>query len=263
MKTKLNESKQDVQTTYQDSWLKSKMPDLDALWLGFKDSLPIAPSVAAYASLAGLLSAKHGIDLVSTIGFDLVMFAGGAQIIVADMWKPGLSIGEVLIAVFIVNFRYCLIGASLQEVFRGSTFRESLAKMHLVADENWAITVGKIKETTKSLKPNAYFRDHLFGGGICILLFWLIATTLGHELGSFIEDPKKLGLDFAFASVFTAMAVKMYRHRIDLMPWFVALVASCASYVFLPGQKWYIAIGGILGAVSHLVLHKESKTDES
>jgi predicted branched-subunit amino acid permease len=39
----------------------------------------------------------------------------------------------------------------------------------------------------------------------------------------------------------------MWRGRRDLLPWIVAISASILTEHFVPG-KWYILVGGVLGA---------------
>lgn len=66
--------------------------------------------------------------------------------------------------------------------------------------------------------------------------------------GGLIPDPKILALDFAFTAVFTALAVSLWQGRQDVLPWLVAISASVLTEYFIPG-KWYILVGGILGAI--------------
>lgn len=113
--------------------------------------------------------------------------------------------------------------------------------MHLVADENWAVTIAEHRKSG----TNPYF---LFGGGLLLLCAWSFGTLGGNLLGNFISQPEKYALDFAFVSVFAALTLSLWRGRGDIVPWFGAIVLALVSEQFLPG-KWYIIIGGIGGAL--------------
>jgi predicted branched-subunit amino acid permease len=93
--------------------------------------------------------------------------------------------------------------------------------MHLVADENWAVTMAEYRKGTATT-------SFLFGGGVCIQLAWCLGTLTGHRLSAVVQHPELYALDFA--------------------PWLVAAVSAIVANQFLPG-KWYIVIGGISGAL--------------
>ncbi|MBL0715785.1 MAG: hypothetical protein JJV98_19025 [Desulfosarcina sp.] len=83
---------------------------------------------------------------------------------------------------------------------------------------------------------------------MCILTVWCPGTLVGHRLGAFIQNPEALGLDFAFAAVFTALLAGFWRDKTDLLPWCAAAVLALLTAELLPG-KWYIICGGIGGAL--------------
>lgn len=209
--------------------------------MGFAANLPVAVSVAAYGSILGVLAAQKQISWIELLAMNLSVFAGAAQFVMVEMWTPPLPIFEITLAVLAINSRYMLIGASLQPLFEGRSFRHKLIMMHLVADENWAVTMAEQRKGNAS----TYF---LFGGGMCILLAWCIGTLTGHTLGAFVQNPEKYGLDFVFVAVFTALVMNLWRDKQDFLPWLVAGVCALVFQQLLPG-KWYILIGGISGAL--------------
>ena len=129
--------------------------------------------------------------------------------------------------------------------------KEKFALMHLVADENWAVTMAAHRRG----EAGPLF---LFGGGVCVCSFWCMGTLLGHRLGAVIQNPEAYALDFAFVAVFTALAVSMWRGRQDALPWLVATVCAVAAEKLLPG-KWYIVIGGLAGALVPALLYDGEK----
>ncbi len=216
---------------------------------GFLANLPVAASVAAYGSVLGVLAARKSLLWTELLFMNFSVFAGSAQFIMVDMWTPPLPIFEITLAVMVINLRYLLIGASLCPLFRGKSLGHKMAVMHLVADENWAVTMAALQKG----KANTWY---LFGGGICVCTAWCAGTLLGHRLGAAISSPKAFALDFAFTAVFTALAFGMWTGKKNILPWLSAALLAIATEHFLPG-KWYILVGGVGGALVQTCLFKE------
>ena len=220
---------------------------------GFVANLPIAASVAAYGSVLGVLAVQKGLSWQQLLLMNLSIFAGSAQFVMVDMWMPPLPIAEMVLAVMVINLRYLLIGASLQPLFQGKPMRQKLGIMHLVADENWAVTMAAGRTGGAST-------GFLLGGGVCLVTAWSAGTLVGHRLGAVIQHPEAFALDFAFVAVFTALAVSLWRGRADILPWAAAALLAVAAEAVLPG-KWYVVIGGMGGAaVSALRAGKKKGT---
>ncbi|MDJ0781963.1 MAG: AzlC family ABC transporter permease [Desulfosarcinaceae bacterium] len=213
----------------------------ERLRAGALATLPVAISVMAYGSVLGVLAAQKGITWQLLLAMNLSIFAGSAQFVMVEMWHPPLPILEVTLAVLAINLRYLLIGASLQPIFAGDSLLKRLGFIHLVADENWAITMA-------AHRRGAATPEYLLGGGLCLVTAWSAGTLGGHLLGGLIARPEALALDFAFLAVFTALAVSLWRGARDLPAWAVTIVLAVLTEQILPG-KWYIVIGGVGGAL--------------
>lgn len=204
-------------------------------------NLPVAASVAAYGSVLGVLAAKQQITWQTLLAMNLSVFAGSAQFVMVEMWLPPLPVLEMVLGVTVINMRYLLIGASLRPLFAGRPLWQKALGMHLVADENWAVTMAAHQRGRASI-------GYLLGGGACLLTVWCLGTLAGHRLGGFIRHPETFGLDFAFVAVFTALLTGFWRDRADWLPWCGAAGLALLTSHFLPG-KWYIICGGIGGAL--------------
>lgn len=220
-----------------------------SLYKGAVANIPLAISAITYGGVLGVLSAQKGVTWAEMSAMNILMFAGSAQFVMVDMWQAPLSVLAVSIAVFIINLRYLLIGASLQPVFAGHSIWNKALLMHLVADENWAVTIAEHRKSG----TNPFF---LLGGGLLLLCAWSAGTLGGNLLGSFIDQPEKYALDFAFTAVFAALTLSLWRGKGDLAPWGVAIVLALVCENFLPG-KWYIVIGGIGGAVVSALINNK------
>ncbi|WP_319406523.1 AzlC family ABC transporter permease [uncultured Desulfosarcina sp.] len=204
-------------------------------------NLPVGASVAAYGSVLGMLAAQKGLTWVQLLAMNLSVFAGSAQFVMVEMWAPPLPVVEMTLAVLIINMRYLLIGASLNPLFQGKSLAHKAGIIHLVTDENWAVTMA-------AYRCKGATTGFLLGGGICLCSIWSMGTLLGHQLGALVVRPERFALDFAFIAVFTALTVSMWRGKGDIAPWAAAAVLAVVAERWLPG-KWYIVVGGIGGAL--------------
>lgn len=218
---------------------------------GAAANLPVAPSVAVYGSVLGVLAAQKGISWTTLLLMNLSIFAGSAQFVMVDMWVAPLPIIEIIFAAAIINLRYLLIGASLNPILQGTSLARKSLIMHFVADENWAVTMAAYRNG--SAAPG-----FLLGGGICLATIWCSGTLIGHRLGEVISDPAVFALDFAFLAVFTALAISLWRGKSDILPWLAAAFAAILAEQLLPG-KWYVAIGGLSGALAAALLSWPAK----
>jgi 4-azaleucine resistance transporter AzlC len=225
---------------------KKETIDMKEVFKGMQANIPLAVSAMAYGGVFGVLSGNQGVSWAEMLALDLLMFAGSAQLVMIEMWSAPIPVFAIGLAVLIVNMRYLLIGASLQPVFDGRPLWQKALGMHLVADENWAVTIA-------AHRNGGTCPAFLVGGGLLLLAAWTASTIAGNLLGGQIMEPERWGLDFAFVAVFAALTMSLWQDRDDLLPWLVAAGLAVAGEHLLPG-KLYIALGGIGGALTAVVL---------
>lgn len=221
---------------------------------GARANLPVAASAMAYGSVLGVLAAQKNLSWLDLMYMNSAVFAGAAQFVMVDMWADRLPVIEMALAVLVINLRYLLIGASLQPLFAGKSLLHKACLMHLVADENWAVT----------MREQRYGRAttlFLFGGGLFLYVSWSCGSLAGLLGGAFIVAPEAYALDFAFTAVFTALAVGLWRGKQDVLPWLVAGGLALLAEHYLAG-KWYIVIGGLGGALTAMFSPPEAREHE-
>jgi len=208
---------------------------------GAKANTPIGLSVFAYGAVLGMICAQKGVEIYQLTLMNVFIFAGTSQFIIVDKWNNISEIFTIVAAALLINLRYFLIGASLNSLFKKSSLRDKFIYMHLVADENWAVTIERSQR--ESVTPL-----FLFGGGVCLFSIWSIGTYLGYIFAGFIDDPSKYALDFAFIAIFTALCFNLYQGKRNLVPWLTAaIVAYVSEYLF--GGNLYIVLGAIAGSL--------------
>lgn len=204
--------------------------------------VPVAISIAAYGLVWGVLAGQAGLSPFEVLLMSGLVFAGASQFVALETWTPGhLPVLAIVVTTAIVNLRMLLMTATLRPLTTGLPTWKALLSVYLVADENWAMTMGQVAKGRGTV-------GFLVGSGVCSWLAWTGSTLLGRLAGAAIDDPTKYGLDFAFTATFIALLLGMWKGKGDLAPWLVAaLVAIVASRV-VPGN-WYIIIGGLAGSL--------------
>jgi predicted branched-subunit amino acid permease len=228
-------------------------PAASAWWslaAGMRDILPVVPSVAAYALVFGMLARQKQLSLAEISAMSGLVFAGSSQFVALGLWTTPLPLGAIVGAVLIINLRYVFICASCRPLFTGANRLPVFAAMFFVADENWAMTMGK---RAQGAEAGAM---HLVGGGVLLYLVWVLSSIMGDAAGTLMPDPARWGLDFTFAAAFLALLTGMWRGRSDLLPWGIAAACAIAAARLLPGN-WYIIVGGLAGSISGVLLRAD------
>ncbi|ROR35200.1 AzlC family ABC transporter permease [Inmirania thermothiophila] len=209
---------------------------------GARESAALAAVVAAYGVVLGAIAAGRGLALGELLGMGAAVFAGAAQFVAVGLWERPLPVAEMVLAVAAVNLRYLLMSAALAPLFEGRPLWARLAGVHLVADENWAVTMA-------AMRRGGADPGFLLGGGLAVLGGWLAGCAAGHALGAVLPRPERLGLDFAVTAVFLCLLRGLWRDaRRDAAPWLVAALASATAAAVLPG-RWYVLAGALAGAL--------------
>lgn len=193
----------------------------------------------------GVAAAQKGLSAFETALTSALVFAGTSQMVALDLWAQPIPLFAVVVAVFVANLRYFVMGAALQPHLRGVGPVPTALAWYSTVDQNWALNIVEFRAGTGDL-------GRYVGGGLFLGATWTLWSWLGHAAaGGVLADPaaaRRLGLDFVAVTVFVAMASLLFRGRRDVAPWLVAVAAAFAAKWLLPGA-WYIVVGGVLGGL--------------
>jgi 4-azaleucine resistance transporter AzlC len=180
---------------------------------------PIAVAVIAFGATFGLLARAAGLGVVAPLVMSATTFAGSAQFAATSILDNGGSAAAAIVAAVLLNARYVPISVSVGAGFT-SPPPLRLAQSQLIVDESWALSARR-----------GYDVRVLMGAGLVLYAAWNSGTALGVLGGSFLGDPKALGLDAAFPALFLALLVPLVqtpRARI------AALLATALALVLIP-----------------------------
>jgi 4-azaleucine resistance transporter AzlC len=208
---------------------------------GVRRSLPLAASVFAYGMVFGMLARQAGLALHETALMSALVYAGTAQFLALELWRPSVPVLALVITTLVVNLRHLLMGAAIRRWLTQLPRWQLYGLAFFISDESWALAMD---EYGRGRRDAGFF----LGSGLALFAAWLPAGVVGYLAGSAVRDPARWGLDVAFTAAFVALLVGMWRGRHDALPWIAAVSSAVMAERWLPGS-WYILIGGLAGSI--------------
>lgn len=211
---------------------------------------PLAPGVAAFGLLYGMMARQAGLQPVEALLMSLMVHAGSAQFAVVGMWNASGAIA-IILATLIINLRHLLMGASVAPYLRALPLRWKALLAVWMSDESYALAMAAYQQGRGS---HLYF----FGANLGIYIIWPLSGLIGGIIGAAIPDPARFGLDLIFPLAFLGLISSFVKNRIDLL---VAVFSGCIALwaaLTLPG-KWYVLVAGITGSLLGLAIEEGRK----
>jgi 4-azaleucine resistance transporter AzlC len=208
---------------------------------GARRSVPVALGIFAYGLVFGVLAQQAHLSVLESLLMSGIVFAGSSQFAALGLWVAPLPVAAIVLTTLVINLRHILMGAALTSRMAYLKGWQKYLSLFVMTDESWALTMGYF---AKGGRNSAF----LLGSGLMAFIAWTGATFVGETAGSVLQDPRAIGLDFAFSAVFIGLLLGFWKGRRDLLPWGVAAVVAIFAALWLPG-KWYIILGGIAGSV--------------
>ena len=208
-------------------------------------SLPLAPGIAAFGLLYGVMARRVGFMPWQALAMSLLVHAGSAQFVAVGMW--GVASGFSIIATtLVINLRHLLMGASLAPYLRSVSRRWKAFLALWLTDESFAVAVAAYQQGQGS-------HTYLFGANLGVYLVWPASGLVGALLGSAIPDPSRYGLDMIFPLAFLGLLSGFVRDRLGLL---VAVLAGGFALLFATtlGGNWHVLLAGLLGSAVGLGL---------
>ncbi|WP_224390154.1 AzlC family ABC transporter permease [Pseudonocardia sp. ICBG1293] len=201
-----------------------------------RDALTIAVAVAVVGVSFGALAPAAGLSPAMTMAMSLLVFAGGAQLLVTGVLAAGGGVWAAVAAGLILNLRHLPFGLALARHLGGGWRRWPAA--HVVTDESTAFVLARTDTPGRGRRA---FRIL----GVAKYLCWQLDTAAGLVLGASVPDPAAFGLDAAFPAALLAMLVPMLRRVDARRVGAAAATVSLACAPFLPVGLPVLA--GLLG----------------
>lgn len=208
-------------------------------WRGVRDQVPILLGVVPFGLIFGAVAIAEGIPPLAAQAFSLLIFAGSAQFIAAELVGAGTPALVIVVTIFVVNVRHALYSASLAPRLRRLSILWRAPLAWLLTDEAYATTAVYAQRY-----PDQPLRWYLLGTGLTLWTSWQISTAIGILLGAAV--PASWNLSFALPLTFIALIVPTLAHQ---PAWAAAVTGGLVGWA-LDGLPF--GLGLLLGAAAGL-----------
>src|SRR3972149_1468158 len=194
---------------------------------GVRDELPIVVGVVPFGMIYGALAVGAGMPPAVAQATSIVIFAGSAQFLTAQLVGIGAPAAVIIASAIIVNVRHLLYSASTAPYLRPlrPLWRWGLA--YLLTDEAYAVTITRFRAQQARGLPMLHRQWYLLGAGLTLWIFWQASTAVGVIFGARV--PAGWGLDFALPLTFIALVVPAIRARAEVAATAAAGVVAVAA----------------------------------
>lgn len=167
-----------------------------------REAVTLSAAVGIVGVSFGALAPAAGLSPVMTMAMSLLVFAGGAQLLVTGVLAAGGGLVAAVGAGLVLNLRHLPFGLALAGTIGRGPSR--LPGAHVVTDESTAFVLARCDDPARARRAFWTLGAIKYG---C----WQAGTALGLLLGATIPDPAVFGLDAAFPAALLAMLVPMLR----------------------------------------------------
>jgi 4-azaleucine resistance transporter AzlC len=219
---------------------------------GLRDIAPAAIAAIPIGLLFGAVAAAKGLSTLEVALMSAFVYGGGAQFAAIEAWAHPAPIAALAFSTLLINARHMLMGASLGPKIHLKGIQRFIAFFFLT-DETWALSERRALERPITGVYWAAMALVLWGN-------WLVSTTLGAMLGSFMGDPARIGADFAFTALFIGLVAGFGRSRVTLVTVGVSAAVAALVHHFI-GAPWHVASGALAGIASaYLAAPEEARS---
>jgi 4-azaleucine resistance transporter AzlC len=206
---------------------------------GIRAELPIILGVMPFGLIYGVLAISAGLTPLVAAASSMIVFAGSAQFIGAQLIGAGAPALVIWATTFIVNLRHLLYSAALAPYTVHLPRRWQLVLGYLLTDEAYVVTALHYDRNHTPLENRHWF---WLGAGLTLWTSWQLSTLTGILFGT--QVPASWSLDFTLALTFIGMVVPLCKYRPNLA---AALVAGTVGVLT---NTWPYRLGLMAAALS-------------
>ncbi len=190
---------------------------------GVRAELPLQLGVVPFGMIFGVLAVQAGLSPLAAQLSSTIVFAGSAQLAIAQMLGGGASAPVTALTAMVLNVRHVLYSASAAPYVHHLPTRWRVLLAYLLTDEAYAVAIGRY--IASDPRPSPDFRHwYFFGAGLTLWACWQASTAVGVLFGAQLSS--RWGLDFAIPLTFIALIIPSLADRFNVV---AALVGASAS----------------------------------
>ncbi|MES9682723.1 branched-chain amino acid transporter AzlC [Bacillus sp. AFS001701] len=218
---------------------------------GFLASVPLIIGYLPVAFTFGLIAKQADINVLNTLSFSVLVYAGASQFMGLSMYLAGVSFFQIYIATFILNFRNFVMSLSFNHQFKTLPFWHRVYLSITLTDENFAVTTLGKKGSSAS-----YSSIYLITLHTIAYCTWISGTILGVVFSKLIPKIISESMGISLYAMFIGLLTPAI--RTNWKACLIVLVSMLLNFIlssFL-SQGWSLILSSILASLFAIVLMK-------
>ena len=200
---------------------------------GLKDTAPVALGLVPLGLAFGILIVQTGYDWWWAPIFSTVIYAGSMEFTAVGLILTGVSLPQIAVTTFFVNFRHLFYGLSFP-LHRVRSLAGRLYGVHALTDEAYALLAPRPAGTLSGVQV-------VTTEALC-QAYWVMGVAAGALVGNLLSfDTNFLG--FALTALFVTLAVDAYKQNRQWGIGIAAFGCALAGVLFAREQMLVVALG--------------------
>ncbi|MBI4757335.1 MAG: AzlC family ABC transporter permease [Betaproteobacteria bacterium] len=192
---------------------------------GFRAFLPLSLGLIPWALVTGVAMRSAGFSAVESMGMNLIVFAGTAQLGTLPLIAAGAPLWLIVLTALALNLRFVIFSAAIAPAFAGIAWPKRMLAGHLLTDGVFGVCIDRL---LKSDDPHWRLGYYLAPSAWTWLLWQ--AFGLAGVLGAG-AIPREWSLEFMATIALMLLLIPMAKSR----PVWVAALAGGLAAVALRG----------------------------
>lgn len=210
---------------------------------GLRAAAPLLIGVAPFGMIYGVLAVGAGIPPLVAQAMSVIVFAGSAQFVTAQLVAGGMPALVIIATGFVLNLRHVLYSASVAPYLKPLSRPWKWLLAYVLTDEAYALVITRLRH---SATGSQWF---FLGAGFSLWGAWQVSTAVGIFLGA--QAPASWSLDFTLPLTFIALVVPNLKDRAAVT---AALVAGVVAVLALGLPfKLGLMVAMVVGIIAGLV----------
>lgn len=187
--------------------------------------IPIIPGIVPFGAVMGSVCAAAKLDLVKTVGMNVLVFAGSAQLAAVELMTRDSASFVVVATGLIINLRFLLYSAAMAPHMQQANGLTKFAVAYTLTDQSYAVVTANHAKLQNNVDTVSFY----FGTVALMVLAWHGSVVAGYIFGNFA--PVNWALDYAVPLSFVALVVPTLKTKNHV---YVTIFASLVSLLLKP-----------------------------
>ena len=195
---------------------------------GMRDSLAVAPGLAAWGLMMGVAMMKSGMSLTASLLMGVMVFAGSSQLAAIPLLIAGAPMWVILATATCVNLRFVVFSAHLRAYVMHLPLWERLVTGYLTTDLTYVMFTNRYPSSEANDAQRLAQQAYLAGNVFVSWTAWVGCSVMGVVLANFI--PTHWGLSFAGILALLGILCSLASSRLRVVSAAVAGAAAVAAF---------------------------------